>query len=61
MENNLQPFILEIFKVGRDGSGDCESPRSRYSAFLNKDARLPGFYCVFFYRFDSILKEITIV
>ena len=37
------PLYWKYLKLAGMAQGDCESQRSRYAAFLNKDARLPGF------------------
>ena len=36
------PLYWKYLKLAGVAQGDCESQRSRYAPFLNKDARLPG-------------------
>ena len=37
------PLYWKYLKLAVMARGECESPRSRYAAFLNKGARLPGY------------------
>ncbi len=36
------PLYWKYLELAGMAQGDCESQRSHYAAFLNKDARLPG-------------------